>query len=162
METSNADEKVIYHVYFTPPSPKGPLFVTHHGAGSSSLSFAVLASELRKFLPEAGVLSLDARGHGETTVHDLRPERKAPAGSRQTPVPDLRLETLSADMASIIRLTQARMGWTELPGLVLVGHSLGGAVVTDVARTGDLGDRVLGYAVLDVVEGDFFSTPSMK
>jgi len=36
---------------------------------------------------------------------------------------------------------------------VLVGHSLGGAVVTDVAKRGELGDKVLGYAVLDVVEG---------
>jgi len=37
--------------------------------------------------------------------------------------------------------------------MVLVGHSLGGAVVTDVAKSGKLGTNVLGYAVLDVVEG---------
>lgn len=45
------------------------------------------------------------------------------------------------------------MGWKELPLLVLIGHSLGGAVVTDVAKNGKLGNAVLGYAVLDVVEG---------
>lgn len=45
------------------------------------------------------------------------------------------------------------MGWEELPLLVLIGHSLGGAVVTDVAKSGELGNAVLGYAVLDVVEG---------
>jgi protein phosphatase methylesterase 1 len=35
----------------------------------------------------------------------------------------------------------------------LVGHSLGGAVVTDLAVSDKLGKAVLGYAVLDVVEG---------
>jgi hypothetical protein len=34
-----------------------------------------------------------------------------------------------------------------------VGHSLGGAVVTHVANKGSLGSKMLGYAVLDVVEG---------
>ncbi len=37
--------------------------------------------------------------------------------------------------------------------MVLVGHSLGGAVVADVAKSGKLGTNVLGYSVLDVVEG---------
>ena len=45
------------------------------------------------------------------------------------------------------------MGWKEMPSLILIGHSLGGAVVTDVAKGGELGNAVLGYAVLDVVEG---------
>src|SRR5690606_21290646 len=37
--------------------------------------------------------------------------------------------------------------------IILVGHSLGGAVVTDLAKTGRLGTSLLAYAVLDVVEG---------
>lgn len=53
----------------------------------------------------------------------------------------------------MVQLTKAKMGWEELPGMVLVGHSLGGAVVVDAAKQGKLGDKVLGYAVLDVVEG---------
>ena len=47
------------------------------------------------------------------------------------------------------------MGWQELPPLLLVGHSLGGAVVIEAAESGALGNSVLGYAVLDVVEGRF-------
>lgn len=47
------------------------------------------------------------------------------------------------------------MGWEALPDLVLVGHSLGGAVVVDAAKKGELGTKVLAYAVLDVVEGIF-------
>jgi protein phosphatase methylesterase 1 len=120
------------------------LFVTHHGAGSSGLTFAALAAEIRKLLPRAGVLSLDARGHGHTVV--------SPSKEGDTTL-DLSLKTLSDDMIDTIRLTQARLGWEELPPLVLVGHSLGGAVVTDVAKRGVFGDKVLAYAVLDVVEG---------
>lgn len=66
---------------------------------------------------------------------------------------DLSLETLSEDLVTMVQLTKAKMGWTELPGMILVGHSLGGAVVVDAAKEGKLGDKVLGYAVLDVVEG---------
>ncbi|KAH0560091.1 hypothetical protein GP486_003397 [Trichoglossum hirsutum] len=136
---------ITHHVYVTPPAAQGPLFVTHHGAGSSGLSFAVLASEIRRLLPKAGILSLDARGHGETVI--LTPEE---GGSTTL---DLSLETLGNDMIDVIRLTQAELGWEELPPLVLVGHSLGGAVVTDVASRGVFKDKVLAYAVLDVVEG---------
>ncbi|KAI9851778.1 MAG: Protein phosphatase methylesterase 1 [Thelocarpon superellum] len=150
--SSNAED-VTHHVYLTAPAPapalapalSAPLFVTHHGAGSSGLSFAILASEIRKLLPNAGVLSVDARGHGESVVtpHGLEPAKSL----------DLSLETLTTDLITILRLTQEKCAWPSLPPLVLVGHSLGGAVVTNAAHRGTLGDRVLAYAVLDVVEG---------
>lgn len=136
----------MHHAYLTSPTGSSPLFITHHGAGSSALSFAVLAAEIRKRLPDAGVLSLDARGHGSTTV----------TSSNDGPSPDaldLSLDTLTSDLLTVITKTTEQMGWKEPPPLVLVGHSLGGAVVTDLAKSGRLGDRVLGYAVLDVVEG---------
>lgn len=66
---------------------------------------------------------------------------------------DLSLDTLSADLVFVIEKTKIQMGWLALPSLLLVGHSLGGAVVTDVARGGILGSSILGYAVLDIVEG---------
>ncbi|KAI9806840.1 MAG: Protein phosphatase methylesterase 1 [Piccolia ochrophora] len=139
-----SDQHVItYHVYVTPPTESGPLFVTHHGAGCSGLSFAVFASEVRKVLPQAGFLSIDARGHGGTVIGEKHAELE----------PDMSLDTLSRDMITMIQLTESKLKWTELPPLVLVGHSLGGAVVTHVASGGFFGDRILGYAVLDVVEG---------
>jgi protein phosphatase methylesterase 1 len=124
--------------------------VTHHGAGSSGLSFAALTAEIRKLLPGAGILSLDARGHGSTEItHAGEPDAARPHQEAL----DLSLETLSEDLVTVVERTREAMGWQGMPPLVLIGHSLGGAVVTDVAKSGKLGDSVLGYAVLDVVEG---------
>ena len=146
LKSSRAFEVITHHAYLLSPIEKGPLMVTHHGAGSSGLSFAHFASELRKVLPKCGVLSLDARGHGETVITS--------ANGRNSEIsPDLGLTVLSQDLLDVILLTQKEMGWEKLPDLILIGHSLGGAVIVDVAKTGRLGDAVLGYAVLDVVEG---------
>ncbi|OJJ47916.1 hypothetical protein ASPZODRAFT_64328 [Penicilliopsis zonata CBS 506.65] len=142
------DTRVTHHVYLTPPAEKSaPLFVMHHGAGSSGLSFAVCAEEIRKILPKAGILSLDARNHGSTTLN------KVNGGAGDQAELDLGLETLSRDLVFVIKDTQSKMGWETLPDIVLVGHSLGGAVITDVAKKGELGSKLLAYAVLDVVEG---------
>ncbi|KAF2468240.1 protein phosphatase methylesteras-like protein 1 [Lindgomyces ingoldianus] len=132
-----------FHVYLTPPnSAKAPLLVLHHGAGSSALSFALFAKELQKQLPDAGILAVEARDHGSVVW--------GPEGHVDN---DLSIDLLSQDMVDMMHLTQARMGWKELPTVVLIGHSLGGAVVTNAAKQGLLGNKLLGYAVLDVVEG---------
>lgn len=146
LENVHPTEIITHHLYISHPAAKGPLFVTHHGAGSTGLSFALFASEIRKLLPRAGVLSVDARGHGMTTV------RRHESPTNGHPL-DLSLSTLSHDLTDVLVLTQKQMAWDELPDLVFIGHSLGGAVITDVAMNGGLGKAVLGYAVLDVVEG---------
>ncbi|PGH07216.1 hypothetical protein AJ79_06320 [Helicocarpus griseus UAMH5409] len=139
---------VVHHVYISSPANSGPLFVTHHGAGSSGLSFAACAAEIKKILPNAGVLSLDARNHGSTTVGKSRSAEEDAKVDL-----DLSLETLSRDLLYVLEQTRKEMNWETLPDLVLVGHSLGGAVVTDAAKRGELGSKLLAYAVLDVVEG---------
>ncbi|KAL5052081.1 protein phosphatase methylesterase 1 [Aspergillus fruticulosus] len=144
------DLDIVHHVYLTPPTKSGPLFVMHHGAGSSGLSFASCAAEIRKLLPDAGILSADARDHGSTSVKRASEDGEADPEKARL---DLSLDTLNQDLLFVIRETQAKMGWETLPDIVLVGHSLGGAVITDVAKKGELGGKLLAYAVLDVVEG---------
>ncbi|OAA69187.1 Protein phosphatase methylesterase, eukaryotic [Akanthomyces lecanii RCEF 1005] len=134
------DHSVKFHAYLSSPVEKGPLFVMHHGAGSSGLSFALVGSEIRKRMPNAGIFAVDCRGHGSTTT------------TNEGDV-DLKLQTLSLDLLFMIEAVQKQMNWVSLPPLVLVGHSLGGAVVTDLASTKKLGPSLLAYAVLDVVEG---------
>ncbi|KAL4884356.1 Alpha/Beta hydrolase protein [Aspergillus karnatakaensis] len=144
------DLDVVHHVYLTPPTNSGPLFVMHHGAGSSGLSFATCGAEIRKLIPDAGILSADARDHGSTTVTRASEDGEADPAKAQL---DLSLEVLNNDLVFVICETQKKMGWDILPDIILVGHSLGGAVITDVARKGELGAKLLAYAVLDVVEG---------
>lgn len=103
--------------------------------------------------PDCGVLSFDCRGHGETVTDDDY---------------DLRLDTLRKDFVGVTRAVLKMLEEEEEEDIVkeevekkkkkkqdviLVGHSLGGTVVVDVAHSGDLGNTVLGYTVLDVVEG---------
>jgi protein phosphatase methylesterase 1 len=138
-----------YHAYITPPSnpAKDPLFVCHHGAGSSALSFALFARHIRSLLPDAGILSLSARGHGSSIITEKPKPHEAPA--------DYSLETLTNDALATLLATQSHFSWPKLPPLVLIGHSLGGAVVTNLATLHGslLAPTLIGYAVLDVVEG---------
>jgi protein phosphatase methylesterase 1 len=143
LERQTAEGSAKFHVYFTPPkSAKAPLVVLHHGAGSSALSFALFALGLTRLLPEAGVLAVEAREHG-SVVWDATGEVNS----------DLSIDLLSQDMIDMIQLTADKLHWSELPRMMLVGHSLGGAVVTHTANLGKLGNKVVGFAVLDVVEG---------
>ena len=138
-----------YHAYITPPAnpQKDPLFVCHHGAGASGLSFARFAQELRIRLPSAGILSLEARGHGSVVTNNTT--ATADAGES----PDFSLPTMSADAETIISLTRAHFSWPSLPPTILIGHSLGGAVIVDLAHRRALGTSLVGFCVLDVVEG---------
>ncbi|KAK5112510.1 hypothetical protein LTR62_004267 [Meristemomyces frigidus] len=134
-----------YHVYVTPPTDirQGPLFICHHGAGSSALSFALFAREIRTLLPHAGILSLSARAHGSTVTDPSTGEE----------VLDFTLTTLTADAATIITQTQQTLDWPHLPPCILIGHSLGGCIVTQLASDRTLGKSLVGYVVIDFVEG---------
>ncbi|KAK3675634.1 Protein phosphatase methylesterase 1 [Recurvomyces mirabilis] len=138
-------QKARYHVYFTPPTDvkKGPLFICHHGAGSCGLSFALFTRELRKRLPDAGVLSLEARNHGSIVTNPQSGEE----------IVDFSLATMTADAETMINMTKQELGWTQLPPTVLLGHSLGGSIVTQLAVNYALGNAIIGYCVIDFVEG---------
>ncbi len=145
--TSNSEtSSATYHVYLTPPTnpKKGPLFICHHGAGASGLSFALFAHHLRLKLPDAGILSLEARAHGSSTVTSLETGEE---------IMDFSLATLAADALAMITLTQQKLSWPSIPPCVLIGHSLGGAITTQLAADFALGTALIGACVVDVVEG---------
>jgi protein phosphatase methylesterase 1 len=159
--------KAQYHVYAVEPSRKtaewgvrDPIIVLHHGAGSSAMTFGLFVKELRQLLPKAGILAVDAREHGETTV------RNAKSGKVTT---DLSIDALASDLQTMIQLVVSKLNWfkkdkageDELPSILLVGHSLGGAVVTHLAHsdvfTKEEGrikkSNLIGFCVIDAVEG---------
>jgi protein phosphatase methylesterase 1 len=145
LEQDNETASTKYHLYLTAPRDfkKGPLFICHHGAGASGLSFAVFAKHIQQKLPSAGILSLEARGHGSVVTKP---------GSDEDIV-DFSIETLTSDALAMIDATRTHMSWPTLPPTVLIGHSLGGAIVTSIAASNALGPALVGFAVLDVVEG---------
>ncbi|BGP33801.1 Protein phosphatase methylesterase 1 [Rhodotorula toruloides] len=159
---------VSFRVYYTAPPPpssnsddegRGVVFVCVHGAGYSGLSFAELAKGLVRQAREedgpgegtarVGVLAYDARGHGKTRL----PSPSSSTSSNPPPeTVDMSLSNLSADLVALLKAVYPRR--EEAPSLVLVGHSMGGAVVTDACNRiqQDVAD-VTGVAVVDVVEG---------
>ncbi|KAJ3333371.1 Protein phosphatase methylesterase 1 [Blyttiomyces sp. JEL0837] len=117
-------------------SPQGPLFVFHHGAGHAALSWAVLAQQLKASMARQGgcsILCFDARGHGTTRTSD---DAK------------LSLTQLSDDLLRVV----AKMRRDDKQEIVLVGHSMGGAVAVEAANQGKI-PNLVGVAVIDVVEG---------
>ena len=93
-------------------------------------------------MPDVGILAVEARDHGSVVWNA--------SGHVDN---DLSVHLLAQDLVDMIQLTKSKMAWAELPTVILIGHSLGGAVVTHVANAEQLGTKLLGYAVLDVVEG---------
>lgn len=170
---------VCFNVYYTPPKNGGPVFVFHHGAGAAALSFAVLAKSLRDptvfdadrcgVLP--GFIAFDARGHGyseylKSLSSPLAPGQEPASESSQKPE-DYSLATLTADFLWVTNavlsdpaLADSAAGLATA-SLILVGHSLGGSVVSSACSLPHVsmlaGGRgaaaVTGVVVLDVVEG---------
>ena len=126
------------------------VYVLLHGGGLSSLSWAMVAARLKH------------AGH-PVVAHDLR----AHGGSGGTES-ELTVAQLCADTRAVIRATTvcaACAGAAALgpdcccfcaqdaaSSLVLVGHSLGGAVAARVAGSHELRERVAGVAMIDIAE----------
>ncbi|KAF7424568.1 carboxyl methyl esterase activity protein [Pleurotus ostreatus] len=127
-------------VYYTPPKfADGTVMVCHHGAGYSGLSFACFAKEIADMTRgECGVLAFDARRHGKTTA--------------SSDDENLSIDVLVDDLYELVRTTFQTP--KDAPTLVLIGHSMGGSVITRACpKLQDGGYRVTGVTVIDVVEG---------
>ncbi|SMN18433.1 similar to Saccharomyces cerevisiae YHR075C PPE1 Protein with carboxyl methyl esterase activity that may have a role in demethylation of the phosphoprotein phosphatase catalytic subunit [Maudiozyma saulgeensis] len=123
-----------------------PVFIFHHGAGSSGLSFANLSKILQEKLKgQCGCFSFDARGHGNTTVID--PE-KSVSYELDSFINDFKtlLEYIYFDVLSDVP--------NEKLSIILVGHSLGGSICTFTfpKLSPELKKHITGITMLDIVE----------
>ncbi|XP_032522306.2 protein phosphatase methylesterase 1 [Danaus plexippus] len=125
----------IFRVYLSPEPdhPQRPRIVTLHGGGYSALSWSLFTEEITNMI-HCQVVSMDIRGHGETKAVD--PD-------------DLSIETLVKDVEQVLH----KLFGSELPPLILLGHSMGGAIAVRTGHIPSLQLAVQGVAVIDVVEG---------
>ncbi|KAI3404421.2 PPE1 [Candida oxycetoniae] len=116
--------------YFKPSTKPGALLVCHHGAGSSSMTFAELS---RSFTDDSiSILLFDMRGHGDSQQVDL----------------NFSLDMLVSDVKEVISDVVERHSPMSI---FLLGHSLGGAVFAKYA-TEYPNDLIKGLILLDIVE----------
>ena len=98
-------------VYYTPPKlNNGTVMICHHGAGYSGLSFACFAKEVTETTKgECGVLSLDARRHGNKSIFDLLlrislDKFLGKTSSTEAIDSDLSIDVLVADFCELIQI----------------------------------------------------------
>ncbi|KZT38836.1 protein phosphatase methylesterase [Sistotremastrum suecicum HHB10207 ss-3] len=148
LEVDVPDSGLTFRVYYTPPRPStrglGTVLVCHHGAGYSALSFACLAKEIAEASRgECGLLAFDARRHGKTF-----PSSSSNSGDND----NLDIQVLTTDFENLIAKVFPEPA--RAPSLLLVGHSMGGAVIVRACpQLLERKYRVTGVVVLDVVEG---------
>ncbi|KAJ2664313.1 Protein phosphatase methylesterase 1 [Coemansia sp. RSA 1200] len=127
----------------------GPVFVFHHGAGHSGRTFGLVSKHVYGSDPSRiTVVAPDMRAHGGTT------------GDNQE---DLSLDRLVDDFAALVNTMFPSHDGSVNSGrnLVLVGHSMGGAVVAHAVASRRI-KRVLGLVLIDIVEGSAMdSLPSI-
>ena len=131
------------------PNPSTPSLLTLllHGAGCTSASFSLFAQQMRALHtvnpqhPPLTVVAFDMRGHGATTSDNEV---------------DLSLTRLVKDAVFVLQGVQSTF---QTDQVLLVGHSMGGAIaVRTAAAAAALDLPVAGVVVVDVVEGSALAT----
>lgn len=112
---------------------EGPVLFLLHGGGFSALTWSLFSVELTSII-HCQVVAIDLRGHGDTVATDEQ---------------DLSANTLATDVG---RLYKKMYEGEVPPNILLVGHSMGGAIAVHIANM-RLIDTLIGVTVIDVVEG---------
>lgn len=109
-------------------SPISPVcIVLVHGGGHTALSWALVAKAMKE---KYFIVAPDLRGHGMTEAEG-----------------DLSCQQMSQDVLEIVRKVCPHKP------IILVGHSMGGAVAIRACGSASRADHIMGLVVLDVVEG---------
>lgn len=124
-----------FRVYLSPEPdhPERPRFITLHGGGYSGLSWALFTEEITNMI-HCQVVSIDLRGHGESKLQNSD---------------DLSADILVKDVEQVLH----KLFGENLPPIIMVGHSMGGAIAVRAAHLPSLEHCIQGIAVIDVVEG---------
>ena len=109
----------------------GPAVVLLHGGGFSALSWALFSKSILA-LCECQIVAIDFRGHGDSYTTDDT---------------NMDADVMAKDIADVLI-----SHFKDMPPIVLVGHSLGGAIAVHIGVQ-NLLSTLKGLAVIDVVEG---------
>ncbi|KAF9550003.1 hypothetical protein EC957_002064 [Mortierella hygrophila] len=149
---------IVYTLYESNAGRKHlPVIVLIHGAGHCARSFALVAQALHashNLSLHARILCPDLRGHGETTSDD------------QT---NLDLENLAQDLETLLLSLYGDNDGRYLdkagkeigrgpPNIHLIGHSMGGSIVTEVAYRNRV-PNISSLFVLDMAEANGHAAP---
>jgi len=122
------NKNCVFRVYQSGKDVSGNIFVFLHGGGHSAMSWALTTALLRD---QCRVLAFDSRGHGSTVTENDD---------------DLSADTQSNDVVDLLLTMHPDAG------IILVGHSMGGAIAARAAASGKI-KKLIGLVVIDVVEG---------
>ncbi|XP_046917912.2 protein phosphatase methylesterase 1 [Dermatophagoides farinae] len=113
-----------------------PLLLLLHGGGFSALTWSLFVKSLVEIC-HVRIMAIDIRGHGST---------------RSANDEDLSIATMVNDIIQVL----LKMFDESMPELILMGHSMGGALAAhfaDKCCESSINSRILGLIVIDVVEG---------
>lgn len=115
-----------------------PTLVTLHGGGYSALTWAQFSKHINEHC-QCRILAIDLRGHGDSKTTDDN---------------QMDINTLVQDVILITHELHRLCGFPETPKLVLIGHSMGGAIAVKCAsKCVESLPSLAGFVIIDVVEG---------
>ncbi len=132
IEVGAGSKFMVYSRASADASADAPVLLLLHGGGFSALTWSLFAADVTSRVL-CRVIAVDLRGHGDTKTADDR---------------NLSAHTLADDVAAV-----AGKVVPPTANVVLVGHSMGGALAVHAAMLGTMRGLV-GICVIDVVEGN--------
>jgi protein phosphatase methylesterase 1 len=155
-----------------------PIFVFVHGGGFSAMSFAQVAKLCTE--NDIPILAFDLYGHGKFEyASNINHHNSESTGKFKRPYleeSNFSIERFTDDLVQLLSLTLTKeklniVGCdnepSSLPRIILIGHSMGGAIATHITRQAperlNHVVRISGLVVVDVVEGTALAAlPSME